>query len=327
LASVRLDGVLINQVHEKFSVGVTWGGNRRSDVLSFCLKNAAGAYSRTTFINTWNTYHGAWEGLRTRLRRDNELGARYEEAKATIRSGAPVPALPGSVDIYTYDLSALLASNNQWDPRPIMLSYNAMTPTLAKLNEQHLRDADFPDWVLFDLMTLGGHLPSLDDGMSWPALLDNYTFVSYDGRFVVMRKKTHLHAVSNYQEVLQGTFETGKAVDLPEMDSLMFAEIDLKPTLLGKLLTAVFRPPQLHIALELENGEKRRYRVISNEMVTGFLISPLVSNTNEFVPLVDGSDASKKDVKVRSFSIAPSYGGSVLWAGTYTLKLERYIGE
>jgi len=325
VAYVRFDSVLIKEVHDKFGMGVTWSGNSRPDVLAFCLENAAGAYSRTTYRKTWDTYRGAWEGLRSRVSRGNELGDRYEQAKASIRTGAPVPALTGSVDIYTYDLSALLASNNEWDPRPIMLSLNAFTPVLARLNEQHLRGPDAPDWVLFDLMTLSEHLPSLDDGMSWPALLDNYTFISYDGRFVVMRKKTPVHALSNYDEVLKGTFKTGGTVTLPETDGLLFAEVDLKPTLLGRLLTAAFRPPQLHIALGLKNGESRRYRVISNEMVTGFFVSPLVSNTSEFVPLIDGSNLSGEGAKVRTISIAPSYGGPVFWSDTYTLILKRYV--
>jgi hypothetical protein len=327
LVSVRLDSVLINEVHDKFGVGVTWGGSRRADVLNFCLKNAAQSYSRMTYKTTWNTYHMAWDGLRLRLHDGNELGVRYEEAKANIRQGAPVPALMGSVDIYTYDLSALLASNNEWNPRPIMLSYNAMTPVLAGLNEQHLRGPNAPDWVLFDLMTMGGHLPSLDDGVSWPALLDNYTFISFDGRFALLRKDKVIHASGNYEDVLKGSFKAGETVRLPETDGLLFAEVDLKPTLLGSLQTAVFRPPQLHIVLALENGENRRYRVISNEMVTGFFVSPLVSNTSDFVTLIEGKGLTEEGKRVKSISIAPSYGGSVFWAGTYGLTLKRYIGQ
>ena len=136
-----------------------------------------------------------------------------------------------------------------------------------------------------------------------------------------------IHASGNYEDVLKGSFKAGETVRLPETDGLLFAEVDLKPTLLGSLQTAVFRPPQLHIVLALENGENRRYRVISNEMVTGFFVSPLVSNTSDFVTLIEGKGLTEEGKRVKSISIAPSYGGSVFWAGTYGLTLKRYIGQ
>ena len=169
-------------------------------------------------------------------------------------------------------------------------------------------------------------LPSLDDGLSWPALFDNYTFISYDGQFVLMRKNQVLHVNSNYDEVYKKTCMTGATVPLPETDGLLFAEVELKPTLAGRLLTALYKPPQLHIVLNLENGRTVNYRVVSNMMDTGFFLSPFVSDTREFASLAARSQRSQNEGKVESFSIAPSYGGSVFWSGTYALTLKRYHG-
>jgi len=326
-ASVRQDPVLVKAVHDKFGAGVNWGGNRRADIFAFCLEEASGAYSRTTYKTTWETYSGAFKGLRSRISPGNALADRFAKAEADIRSGAPVPALPGNVDVYTYDLSALLASNNKWNPRPVILSLNAYTQDLARINEEHLRGPDAPDWVLFDLMTMAGQLPSLNDGMSWPALLDNYTFISYDGRFVLLRKNETAHPGSKYEDISSGTFRTGATVRLPAADGLLFAEIDLKPTLLGVILTEFFRPPQLHMTLDMEDGEIRKCRVISREMETGFLLSPLVSNTDEFAALKAGPFRPQNEKKVTSISIAPSYGGSVFWSGTYALTVKKYVPQ
>jgi hypothetical protein len=65
----------------------------------------------------------------------------------------------------------------------------------------------------------------------------------------------------------------------------------------------------------------------SNMMTTGFLVSPLDSNTREFASRVAKNPHSQDESKVESISIAPSYGGSVLWSGTYALTLKRYHGE
>src|SRR6202040_4372562 len=105
--------------------------------------------------------------------------------------------------------------NNEWNPRPIIQSYSAYTPALVRLNEQHLRGPDAPEWVLFDLQSIDGRLPSLDDGLSWPALLDNYAFTSYNGHFVLMHKKPVVHGSSNYEGVFEKTCRTGTMVTLP----------------------------------------------------------------------------------------------------------------
>jgi hypothetical protein len=107
----------------------------------------------------------------------------------------------------------------------------------------------------------------------------------------------------------------------------VFAEVDLKPTLAGRLLIALFTPPQLHIVLGLENGKTRTFRVVSEMMRTGVLLSPLVSNTGEFASLMARSKHPQDEDRVRTISIAPSYGGSVYWSGTYELTLKRYVGE
>jgi hypothetical protein len=238
-----------------------------------------------------------------------------------------VPGLNGTTDIYTYEQSILLASNDAWSPRPVFQSYSAYTPALARLNELHLRGTNAPHWILFDLMAIDDRLPSLEDGISWPALLDNYTFISFDGQFVLMRRKEVIQSKSNFELINQGTYRTGGIVALPDAHGPLFAEVDLKPTLLGQLWMALFKPPQLNIALNLGNGATRSYRVISNMMTTGFIVSPLVSNTAEFASLATGNRHFQDEGKVESISMAPSYGGSLLWSGTYTLTVKTYEGQ
>jgi len=325
--SIMRDAVLLEEVHERFGVGAAWSTGRRGDILQFCVERATEAYSRTTYKSTWNTYSQAWDGLHARFSRNNALADRFERAIADIRSGYALPALNGTADFYEYDQSVLLASNNEWNPRPVIQSYSAYTPELVRLNEQHLRGPGAPEWVLVDLQSIDGRLPSLDDGLSWPALLDNYSFTSHNGQFVLMRRKAILHSSSNYESVVKRTCKTGAMVLLPNSDGLLFAEVDLKPTLAGRLLIALFNPPQLKIEVDLGDGTTRSYRVVSNMMKTGFLVSPLVADTDDFASLAAGIARPKNDRRVARISITPTYGGSVFWSDTYTLTLKEYIRE
>jgi hypothetical protein len=327
ITAVRGDAVLNREVHERFGANVTWRGEKHADIFKFCLDRAIGAYARTTYKSTWTTYGAVWNGIRSRMSNDNDLQVLYRRAMEGIRDDYPLPALKGTGDVYSYEQSVLLASDNKWNPRPIFQSYSAYTPTLAKLNEQHLRKSDAPDWVLVDLETVQGRLPSLDDGASWPALLDNYTYVSYDGRYILLQKRQVIHGQSHYEGVYREICKTGKTVPLPKTDGLLFAEVELKPTLLGQLLTALFNPPQLHIVLGLGNGRTLRYRVVANMMTTSFLVSPFVRSTSDFASLANGKDSAQKLERVESISIEPAYGGSLFWSGTYALRLKRYVSE
>ncbi|MGA2536514.1 MAG: hypothetical protein ABSF53_10890 [Terracidiphilus sp.] len=323
--SVVRDAVLLREVHDKFGVGAGWSGaEKRADMLNFCVERAVGAYSRSTLEAAVGTYVEAWRGIRLRMSRGDDLKARFEDAKASIRTSHPLPAMRGTADIYGYEQSILLASDNEWNPRPIIQSYSAYTRELAARNEGHLRDSDSPDWVFFEIHTIGGRLPSLDDGASWSALFDNYTYESYDGRLVLLRKGRIGLAHTGYYRTYEQTCEVGQRVTLPQGSGILFAEVDLKPTWPGRLLTALFSPPQLRIELGLANGRNKSYRVISEMMETGFLLSPLVNNTEEFAELSARSGHVENVSQVRSISIVPAYGGTVLWARTYRLTVKAY---
>ena len=320
----RLDPVLVGEVRASFGIGTASSIGHRSDIINFVRKRAMRTLARVTYKSTFNTYTTAWDGLSLRRTDRNDLQQRYDTALANLRKEYAVPALNGTADIYSYEQALLLASNTEWNPRPVFQSYSAYTPVLARINEQHLRDTTAPDWILFDLMTFDERLPSLDDGVSWLALLDNYRVSSFDGQFVLMLKKEAIKPNGDLEVISEGKQLIGSKVTLPQADGPLYAEVDLMPTLAGRLLTQLFKPPQLNIMLNLRNGTSRTYRVVSNMMVTGFVVSPLVCNTSQFASLATGDRQFEDEQKVDSISIAPSYGGSVFWASTYTLTLKTY---
>lgn len=323
----RHDPILVREVRERFGVGTAAGGSRRRQLLAFISEKATGTFSRTTYESTLDTYLTAWDGMRLRLTDNKSLQDRFVRAMADIRSEYDVPVLNGTTDIYTYEQSVLLASTNEWSPRPIFQSYSAYTPALARLNEQHLRGANAPEWVLFDLLAIDGRLPSIEDGLSWPALLDNYTFVSFDSEFVLLRKNRVTEIKSKLDAIYTKSCKTGATVGLPETREPLYAEIDLKPTLMGRLLITLFKPPQVNIVLNLKTGGTFSYRAVPEIMTTGFILSPLVRNTEQFAALAAGNRRFLDESRVDSISIAPSYGGPFLWSDTYTLTLKTYHGQ
>lgn len=284
----------------------------------------ANTSTKNVFLNIQNTYIDAWSGLKSRILEKNSLTIFFKLSLIEIRKQLFIPPLQGSVDIYSYDQAYLLASGNKWNPRPIFQSYQAYTPKLAQLNEQHLRRENAPDNIIFRVQPVDARIPTIDDGMSWPALFDNYSVYKYDSDLAYLRKKNVIQNRSNLDVIYQGSIEIGKDFRLPDSSAPVFAEITYKPTFLGAIWSTAFKPPMLSLALKMQDGSTRTYRISSSMMQSGFFISPLIENTKDFVMLASGHLHYLDDKKVSFFSITPSYGASYLWKTTYKINLKGY---
>ena len=199
---------------------------------------------------------------------------------------APLPKLAGTTDIYPHDLAELIASGNSWSPRPVPQSYAVYSPILARLNENHLRGQQAPDNIIFRVgpFIIDERFPTLEDGLSWPTLLSHYTPFRSDAKYLYLKKRV-APAGMNRTTVLQGSYQLGEKVTLPATNPMLFAEIELPPTLWGRLSMLLFKPDPLYIEVTLVNGENKAYRFIPSMARTGFVLSPLVESTVEFAQL------------------------------------------
>lgn len=111
---------------------------------------------------------------------------------------------------------------------------------------------------------------------------------------------------------------------MPSTSDLVYAEINLKPTLLGKLLGTLYKPPQLAITLKLKNGSSEQYRVVANMMESGFFISPLIKDTKDFAMVASGGTHYLNSNIVESFTLSLAHGGHLFWSASYQLKLKAY---
>ncbi len=89
----------------------------------------------------------------------------YQATLAQVRASRPLPILPGTVDIYSFDQTQLLASGNRWHPRPVFQSYQAYSPELLQRNRDHLSGAQAPDHIFFRIEPIDNRLPSTEDGL------------------------------------------------------------------------------------------------------------------------------------------------------------------
>ena len=251
-----------------------------------------------------STYQSAWQGAKNRLVGNDQLKSRFDEAIKGLSDKARFPILKGTVDIYSYNQSYLIASGNTWNPRPIFQSYSVYTPALAKINNEHLLGKNAPDNVIFRVEPIDGRLPAIEDGASWPTLLTAYVPTAKSEGFLYLERKEDNSQPSDEILLHTGTYSLDESVPVPQESTPVFLELSIKPSLLGRLSNTFFKPSQLQINLELKNGRKVSYRLVSGMASSGFVISPLVETTDEFSLLYGGLGYLDGKL-VKSFSVSP----------------------
>jgi hypothetical protein len=273
-------------------------------------------------LNFRSTFVRAYQGAHKRLTA-GELKKEFDQHIAAINAQFPIARMPGTTDIYSFNQSWLLASENTWAPRPIVQSYSAYTPELAQLNLMHLKSVSAPDNIIFRVEPIDGRLPSLEDGLSWPALINGYSLMKLEQQSLYLRMRaagqklvpvmdSDLHAARH---------KFGEEVSLPEAKGPLFARLELKPTLLGRILGVFFKPPELHISVRLRDGKVKRYRALSNMMGTDFLISPLVKSTEEFALLAAAGNKYLSGSQVQSITMSSDDRQGLFWSSDYSLSL------
>jgi len=248
-------------------------------------------------------YTASWEGLKHRLTGDGPKQQFYDTL-SSLKEQFRIPLLEGTTDVYSHAQGALIASGNRWNPRPIFQSYAAYDPYLADKNRAHLLGDTAPDNVVFKIESFDARLPSLDDGASWPALITRYRPVSFAHDFLILRRRATA-AVAETVTISSARCWFGKTVMVPTVDGFVFAEITIKPSILGRLEGALFKSHALLITFDMVGGQSKTYRFVSSMGTLGVMISPLIENTSEFAELYSGtSQLGAKQVS--SFKIAPA---------------------
>jgi len=267
--------------------------------------------------NLTSIYVSAWNGFKTRSNEPEKLNTDYIEAVKQLHSKEKIPALQGTTDIYSYNQAYLISSENTWNPRPTFQSYSAYTPGLAKNNKNHLLGLRAPDNIIFKIEPIDGRLPSLEDGASWPILLSNYEPASLKNDFLYLKKISV--ATKNIQPSIKSTSSLlGETVTLPIFSEAVFSRININLSPLGKIANILYKPSQLQIKLNLENGTSKTFRLISGMAKEGVIISPLIETTSEFLLMYEGMK-NLQDKKVKSFSIN-AVSGEAFWNSRYDIE-------
>lgn len=284
-------------------------------------------YAATSFAYAKPLCHQLWAELKLRLNSRHvpaSFPARYAAHLADIRRAMPVPKLKGTVDVYPHDHAALLASGNRWAPRPVFQSFAVYTPALAALNAAYLAGSNAPANLLFCINAIDDRLPALDDGMSWPLIFTKYEPTQMNDHFLVLGKRAVESSPRTTAIHLPGEARLGEWIDPGEYDGILYAEIEVTPSVPGKLMNVLFKQTALRIGIELSNGQTKSCRFIPGPAGKGFVLSPYISSTRDFAALMGGGEARAELPIIRRFRVDEHPFKIGLWKTSYSIRLYRW---
>lgn len=272
----------------------------------------------------WGGQQASLGALMDRLVRPSVIPDAFRAGYARIREQHPMPQLTGTVDVYSTNHAVALAHGLPWRPRPVLQSYSAYTPALARMNREHLLGPDAPDWIWFTVEPIDGRLASQEDGASWPVLLRDYEPMQQAQGGVILKRR--LQAGTSDPDpgavLLQQRVAMGERVELPRDAGPMTLSVDIHRNLLGRLLQTFFKARSLALEVELVSGETRRWRVVSGMLVEPVMLSPLVENTDEFAMLY-GDASLLSDKQVRAVRLVEADRGPSHWGRDLELTIRR----
>jgi len=248
------------------------------------------------------------------------------------------------IDFFGYKPGWLLLNDMDYAPRPMPITFAATNEFLLRRNEAFYRDPQrAPRFVLCELMTIDDRLVPLDDGLALGAILDNYHPIQFgvpritaatpargaqaaeprpargipavnempDDLLLLMERNAPPQMQEHAERVPLDTRDIGfgEALSLEHFDdNWLWLEVQVRPSLLGRLRSFLLRPAPVQIVLDVagrDHPEVRRY--VTSMGAAGFLISPLIETSKDLYDAYSTDPSKQTLARVRSvrFEVDP----------------------
>jgi hypothetical protein len=160
---------------------------------------------------------------------------------------------------------------------------------LDAINSAHLSRLNAPEHIFFSIAPIDERLPALEDSGSWPQLLKYYKFAAYDGHFIRMDHRMTLGASDRIAtEMPSVTARVGEWFDVPSGAGPIWAKLKITKRLFGQIAVTAYKLPNSTITLLLDNGTEITRRYIPSMGESGFLLSPYIGGTEDFMFMAYG---------------------------------------
>ncbi len=195
-----------------------------------------------------------------------------------------------SIDIFPFEATLALGRGMNFQPRPVPQTYVAMGKELESRNAGYYQSDRAPRFIFYVLGDKGfspdGRYPLWEEPAVKRVLQRRYTargvFSNLQGAqsetepkispILVMERNA---AVPKREEeiVTTKTERAGEEFALPEQEQELYARIEIKKTLLGRLVSFLYRGARVDAQFKLADGTQKRGRIIAANLESGVLVN------------------------------------------------------
>ena len=209
-----------------------------------------------------------------------------------------------SVDIFPWEISALLAHKLSYHPRPVPQSYVAYTKYLDGLNGSFFNSFNRPRYVVYAHHCADHRYCNFEDSQSRLALLTHYDLVGSWNYHLLLKSRTIPRTVETHPGPT-GVIPFGKSFKVPDTSGLLFASINLEHSPIGKVFSTLYQTTSIEVVFSSGKARTEAYRVIPPILKGGVILNRLVENIEDAKEFFAHSENSRKITKLRISSVDP----------------------
>jgi hypothetical protein len=263
------------------------------------------SHSLATFQNkVWGNIASVVNWERTRQGyREHLIVAR----NATVMPQTKELAGDRTVDVLGSEQGVALFNRFNYRPRPVIQSYSTFTPALSRLNRDFYASANAPDFVLMKIQSIDYRLPSIDDSHVLRLLPHRYEYVLSENGFLVWQRRPGEfdRAAVEPRPLRSIDLAVNRPLSLEqENHQPLWIEIDLQPTLLGKIRSFLYKPPQVTLRILNSDDNATDYLMPLPQGRTGFVINPVIEDYVDYMHFA--SNTPDKLARALTLKIAPA---------------------
>jgi hypothetical protein len=251
------------------------------------------------------------------LPRVGPLPAAWQRSLETVRASALLPAVQaavgrGTVDVFHYEQAVALFNDLNYSPRPIFQSYVAFSSRLAWRNLRHFQSPLAPDFVLWKHMTIDGRFPTQDDAALVSELPRGYEPALEEGDYLLLKRVRPLPAQRlDRRLLLEQSLDFNGTLTLPPAGTHpLWIQVRLPLTLIGRLRSFLYKPPQVFLITTDVTGRESTWRLLPRVAEDGFLLDPLLETQADFAAYL----RSQGSLTVRSIRLTAPPGQQEYWS-------------
>ncbi|MEM7481062.1 MAG: hypothetical protein AAF481_07785 [Acidobacteriota bacterium] len=182
----------------------------------------------------------------------------------------------GSVDVVPWELTYLPANDLPWRPQPVFQLYTAYTAELDHRTAGHFAGDSAPRHLLVHFDAIDRRHLLWDTPATWRTLLSHYRIARQvaEPNLLMLTRRNRPTALSDRLLAAGQLGSEWIPVPRSEPNEALFAELEFRPTVVGRLSAVLWRIPPVYLEMETADGETRRHRLLPRTAESGLLLPP-----------------------------------------------------